>query len=71
MNELCLRGALPRATASTHTRLDHPASGRARGWWLQLRDRLVPERVYSIEDLDDHLLDDIGLSRADVAALWL
>lgn len=70
MSDICLRGSAPRSAVTSQTRL-HPTSRRARGWWIHLRDRLTPERLSCDEMLNDHLLEDIGLSRADLTALTL
>ena len=71
MSVTCLRGSTPQSHATSRVRHGHPGSGRARGWWPHLRDRLIPGRIASDEAFDDHLLEDIGLSRADLAALRL
>ena len=70
MSDICLRDGAPRSAAISQTRLHDPASRRARGWWIHIRDRLARERL-SDEMLNDHLLEDIGLSRADLSALSL
>lgn len=69
MNELSLRGSVPCFTTGTQIRHTE-AAGRTRGWWPHLRERLVLKRPCD-EELDDRLLADIGLNRADLAAFRL
>lgn len=71
MSALYHRGSVPQSQDTGRVRLGHPATGRARDRWPHLRDRLIPGRIASDEAFDDHLLEDIGLSRADLAALRL
>lgn len=71
MSDTCFRGTAPRSAPVSQTRLHDPDFRRARGWWSQLRDRLTLERLSRDEMLNDHLLEDIGLSRADLTALTL
>lgn len=68
MSDICLRGSAPRSAPASH---GHPTSRRARDWWPHLRDRLLPDRGVADDAFSDRLLNDIGLSRADLAALKL
>lgn len=68
MSDICLHGRVP----SSHRTGHHPRMSRvSRGWWPHLRDRLLPVSRLSDETFSDHLLTDIGLSRADLTAFEL
>ena len=50
-------------------RADVKTPARSRGLIALLRQRLSPTAMPAVERLNDHLLHDIGLNRADLAAL--
>ena len=49
--------------------LVHPVSGAIKNWLKSFRERMSERRAISqLSQLNDHFLDDIGLTRGDIAA---
>ena len=68
MSDICLRGDAPRSS-SDHARSDRSTNTRAARWWPQFRNWLSPDLRIADDVMSEHLLADIGLSYADLAAL--